>query len=185
MILRKYISILIACLMLISCEDKITLDVPDGVTKLVIDGTLKSTESVQKITISTTNEYFSNQPAPRVSNAVVDVSTSDGNKISFVENSIVKGQYEATLTLDSNVEYTLNVVTSNGKTYKSFSESLLRVAPIDSIYQTDSTTGSDDEDAFRKKGYVVRLSTVETPGVGDYYRWIIYINGEKEIDPFN
>ena len=119
-------------LIFISCEDKVVIDVPDGETKMVIQGTLKSTDSIQHIFITTTNEYFSNQRTPTVSGASVIVNASDGNSYTFTEDADTLGRYDAYIPLDSNVEYVLNVV-AFGEIYQSYPEKLLRVPEIDSL----------------------------------------------------
>ena len=69
------------------------------------------------------------------------------------------------------------------KRYVSFPERLNRVAPIDTFRQSDEYF--PDAGDFREAGYAGLLTTKEYKGPGDYYRWIIWINGEKLIDPFN
>src|SRR5690606_2481793 len=35
------------------------------------------------------------------------------------------------------------------------------------------------------KRYEVKINTYETPGVGDHYRWLEFVNGEYQDEPFD
>ena len=183
--MKKLIYILMFGLVFTSCEEVIELDVPEGPTKLVVDALLNNIDSVQTITLSTTAPYFENSQTPRVSGAVVYVTTSKGDSIEFTEGS-TKGNYEALYTItDSTVTYTLNVVTPDGEEYRSFGESLNRVPPIDLFEQSEERESPPGGPSEGEIGYLGLLSTKEPAGPGDYYRWITFVNGEQRRDPFD
>lgn len=168
---------------LTSCEDKIELEVPTGPTKLVIDGLLSNSDTIQTITLSSTSPYFETSQTPRVSDAEVYVTTSDNDTIEFKLEVAGSGKYQAVYQMiESPKEYTLHV-NWNGKSYRSHPEKMLRVPPIDSLKQSEEKFPEQGD--FRLEGFAALLSTVEPKGLGDYYRWIIFVNGEKLNDPFN
>lgn len=181
--MNRLIIFLILTTTLISCEDKIDLDVPTGPRRLVVDAVLSDADSVQTITLSTTSPYFENSRTPRISNAEVYVTTSKGDTVNFTEWEAGSGDYKAGMTLhDTNILYTLHVLWE-GKKYRSYTEKMNRVPPIDSLRQSDKKFPIQGD--FRDEGYAGLLTTREPKGTGDYYRWVIFINGEKQIDPFN
>ena len=163
-----------------SCEDLIEVDVPNGETKLVVEALLYDTDSSHLIKLSTTAPYFDINPTPRVTGAVVYLLADNGDSISFAEKTFGTGNYWADFKIKDSTKYYLNIVTPGGKKYRSFSEQLFRVPPLE-LYQNDEFLDSIGD--FRKQGYYVSLRTQEPEGVGDYYRWIVFVNGEKLIDP--
>jgi hypothetical protein len=166
-----------------SCEDIIDLEVPDGDVKLVVDGLLTDVDSIHTVKLSTTSPYFSGKQTPRVSGAIMYLTSSSGDTTYFIETAVGSGEYKIKYQVRDNIDYYLNIMTPDGKQYRSHEESLHRVPPIDSLYQGDEYI--EEIPDFREGGYYVNLATREPEGVGDYYRWTIYINGEKVIDPFN
>ena len=169
---------------LTACEDKIELDVPEGSKKLVVDGILNNGDSLQRITLSNTSPYFSSTITPRVSNAIVFVTSNAGDTINFTENSLSPGDYETVYKLvDSTLNFNLNVILPDGNVYRSYEEKMHRVPKIDSLHQSDEK--SPQQGDFREEGYIGYLNTKEPAGRGDYYRWVLFVNGQMLNDPFN
>lgn len=182
--MNKLLYISLLTLIFLSCEDKIDLDVPNGEAKLVVDGKMTNGDSLQTVTLSSTSPYFETSRTPRVSGAEVYVMTSDDERIDFVENQSRPGDYECFYGMnDTGLTFILNIITPDGIQYQSFPEKLNRVPPIDSIYQSDETRVSPGPDGI--EGYYAMIDTKEPKGRGDYYRWIIFLNGEQSISPFD
>ena len=169
-----------ASLALLSCEDLIQVDVPDGSTKMVVEALLYNTDSVHVIKLSTTAPYFDKNPAPRVSGAKVFILSSTGDSIAFSETMVGSGEYTAEYQLVDSTEYHLNIIRPDGRIYRSYGEKLLRVPPLE-LYQSEDYL--DSISGFRPEGYYVSFRTVEPAGIGDYYRWIIFVNGEQLLTP--
>ncbi len=182
--MKKIINILLVALIFTSCEDIIELDVPEGPTKLVVDALLTNGDSIQRIHLTTTAPYFDANPTPRLSGAIVFVTTSKGDSIYFTENGD-PGTYEANYRVeDSTITYTLNIISPDGREYRSFSESLNRVPPIDVFEQSDERAAPPGPNEG-EIGYIGLLTTTEPAGPGDFYRWVTFVNGEQRRDPFD
>lgn len=178
-----YILILLALsgMFISSCEEVIELDVPEGEKRIVFEGLLTNEEKTHFIKISTTADYFDYTSTPRISGAQVMVVTNEPDTIHFIETVTGTGIYESDSIARPGVEYRMIAILPNGRTYESFVETLKRVPPIDSIYQSDDYIDSTE---FFDGGYYIYTSAYEPPGVGDFYRWIIYVNGRRLLEPF-
>ena len=53
-----YFEILLLCLTILSCEDKIELDLPEGDVGLVVDGMITTQDGPQVIRLSLTTNYL-------------------------------------------------------------------------------------------------------------------------------
>lgn len=177
----KYIITLLICsIAFVACEDLIEVDVPNGTTKIVVDALLYESDSSHVITLTTTAPYFDKNSTPRVTGASVFLLTDKGDSIAFLEKSFGTGNYFADFKIADSTLYFLNIISPSGRIYRSHSEKLLRVPPLE-VYQSDKFLDSLGD--FRAAGYYVSIRTQEPAGQGDFYRWIIHINGEKQIGP--
>ncbi|MEQ8324480.1 MAG: DUF4249 domain-containing protein [Vicingaceae bacterium] len=175
-----YIFSFLISLFTIGCEDLIVVDVPEGDTKLVVEALLYSTDSIHQITLSNSAPYFDKNQTPRISGALVYIMTNNGDSVGFRETGIGSGRYTANFKLEEGKTYFLNILTAQGRIYRSLGEKLLRVSPLE-LYQSDEIL--DSIQGFRPQGYYVSIRTVEPAGIGDFYRWIININGEQQLSP--
>ncbi|WP_366187290.1 DUF4249 domain-containing protein [Flavobacterium ovatum] len=127
---------LISILFLSSCEEVVQVDLNTAAPKLVIEATIKwvkgTTGKDQKIKLTTTTSYFSNQ-IPVVSGATIMIKNS--SNITFNFNEIGNtGEYICSdFVPKTNETYTLTVV-NNGEIYTA-SETLKSVAPIEDVVQ--------------------------------------------------
>ena len=93
-------------LILISCEDIITPELPTNDPILVVDAWLNNLNEEQKIILSSTQDYLDSTSSPSVSGAIVQVSDNLGNVFDFIES--VPGEYVWQPTnLKSNLGLTL------------------------------------------------------------------------------
>jgi hypothetical protein len=144
----KYISLTLALLFFVSCEDVINVDLNTAAPRLVIDAAImwqKGTDgSSQKIILSTTTDFYSNV-IPKVSGANVSVKSTENLNYTFSEIPNT-GEYVCTTFKPIIGEtYTLTVV-YNGETYTA-TETMQPVSPIDSIIQKNNSgfSGKDYE----------------------------------------
>jgi hypothetical protein len=144
----KYISLTLALLFFVSCEDVINVDLNTAAPRLVIDAAItwqKGTDgSSQKIILSTTTDFYSNV-IPKVSGANVSVKSNENVNYTFSEIPNT-GEYVCTTFKPIIGEtYTLTVV-YNGETYTA-TETMQAVSPIDSITQKNNSgfSGKDYE----------------------------------------
>ena len=158
-------------LILISCEDIITPELPTNDPILVVDAWLNNLNEEQKIILSSTQDYLDSTSSPSVSGAIVQVSDNLGNVFDFIES--VPGEYVWQPTnLKNNLgdvgsSYTLNIQ-HDGKEIIAQS-SMNRTSKIDSV---NFVRGQ-----FPEGSYYAEFWSREEAGIGDAY-WIkSYVNG--------
>ena len=158
-------------LILISCEDIITPELPTNDPILVVDAWLNNLNEEQKIILSSTQDYLDSTSSPSVSGAIVQVSDNLGNVFDFVET--VPGEYVwQPNNLKNNLgdvgsSYTLNIQ-HDGKEIIAQS-TMNRTSTIDSV---NFVRGQ-----FPEGSYYAEFWSREEAGIGDAY-WIkSYVNG--------
>jgi len=93
--MNKLISIiLLNIVFLVSCTEKIDINVGTTYTRLAVAGNITPQLGDQYIRLTKTADYFSNQPPPKVTGAIVLVDDGDFI-IQFTEDTINKGLYHA------------------------------------------------------------------------------------------
>ncbi len=173
------IQLLIICCGLLglwSCEDVIDVALDEGETLLVVDGWVTDQPGPYTIRLTTTAPYFSNQSTPRVSEASVRITDSEGfsevlqeNEPGIYQTSQLRGKIGNTYTLHIAVE---------GEEYEA-QTSIRRVPLIDSLgfeYEEESPF-------IEEEGYYVSYFGPEPAGKGDFYRFKVYQNNQMLADP--
>ena len=186
--MKKYILntlIALGALSLSSCEDVIDLaGITNVSSMLVVDGNVTDVSTEQTITLTQSQDYFTNTPAKPVLGATVTVTDNDGNIFTFTD---LKGDGKYVWTPTTAIPkigqvgktYTLKI-TANGETYQAVS-ALKRVPTIDSIayeYGDDRLNQRDDDKGYPKVGYDAQFYARDFTGIGDCYRIIAYKNGK-------
>jgi len=164
-----------------SCQEVIQIDLNEGPQRLVVEGRIEKIKGQvngnQKIRLTTTGNYFSNQPAPPASDAFVTVSDEQGNIFSFIESGQEPGVYEVNdLFAETGQTYTLRI-DYRGEIYEA-REILLPVADIDSIYQEFKS-----ETLFDEAGIRIKIDFTDPPQPGNYYYWEQFRDDEIFINP--
>ncbi len=167
--------------LLFSCQEVVSIDLEEGQKRLVVEGRIEKQKSgssgYQKLKLTTTNNYFSNESSPGVSGAGVTITDEQGKAIFFTENANQKGLYETyDLVPETGQTYILSI-TFSGEKYQAV-ETLLPVANIDSIYQAFV-----DENTFNEAGIRVKIDYVDPADQINYYYWEQFIDGISEITP--
>lgn len=122
-----------------SCEDVVDVELDTAPPKLVVDASIawqKGTDgSYQKVKLTTTTAYFSNE-IPTVSDAVVFITNLNSGQIfNFTESETMPGIYECfDFVPVLNDEFEITIVYEN-ETYKA-SEPLIGVPTIEFIEQS-------------------------------------------------
>ena len=156
-----YISF-IALLIFSSCEEVVQVDLEEGEPRLVIEASiiwLKGTSGMeQRIILTETTPFYEEDTIP-VENAQVKITSENGELFDFTHSQ--QGNYVNTyFEPDLNQEYELEIL-YNDQVYIA-TETLLPVAPIDYVEQTESGGFAGDE--IEVKAYYT--DPVETE---DYY----------------
>jgi len=142
----KYITLTIAALFFTSCEEVVNVDLNTAAPRLVVDAAInwqKNTDgSVQKITLSTTTDFYSNV-IPKVTGANVSITNSANTTFVFSEIPNT-GEYQCTTFVPVIGEkYTLTVI-YQGVIYTA-TETMQSVTPIKDIQQKDDAGFSGED----------------------------------------
>ncbi len=174
------ISIFIASTLLIlsSCQDVVDLKVPDGDIQLVVDGWFTDQEGEKQVLLSTTANYFDQTQPPAVGNALV-VLYDDYGAVDTLEEK-TPGQYVTDSQGVAGRTYHIYIRTPEGEEYESNPETLIEVPEITAIHSEFK-----EESVFEEEGYYVSIDTYEPEGIGNYYRWKQYRNGEFMNNPLD
>jgi len=149
--MKKYIkltTLLMLFIVLISCDDKIDIDVPEAPPRLVIEASLDwekgTTGNNQTIKLSTSTPYFDTTLNTSVIGATVSVRNNNSGAVyNFVD------QNDGIYTIDNfvpviNDSYTLTVI-HDGETYTA-TENMMAVTPI--MNPTQSLEGGFDDEVL-------------------------------------
>lgn len=138
----KNFLIIAVCLFAISCEKVVKVDLETAPPKLVIDASIdwvkNTTGSEQKIKLSTTTAYYSEE-FPPVSGATVVVTNASNTSFEFIENAgsgeYVCGNFQPVI----GQTYTLTI-SLNGETYTA-TETLVPVPDIETNIEQNNKGG--------------------------------------------
>jgi hypothetical protein len=178
----KFLGFLAAILSTaISCTEKITVNVGETFTRLVVDGSIATDTTAYDITLTKTADYFYNAPSPKVVDATVAIS--DGiNTFNLHETAPgISGVYRT----DNNFfgvpgkTYTLNIhlpVAIAGIADYSSSCELVHVAHL------DSTKAVFHPDFGDKGAWEIRAYAKDPGNEENYYMFHLYRNGKLLTD---
>lgn len=145
----QYIVIIIAAVLLTSCEDVVQVDLQTATPRLIVEGSLQwqkgTSGNEQKIKLTTTTGFY-NTTIPTVSGASVFVTNSDSITFNFAEEVPNSGLYLChNFVPEIDKTYVLTVII-NGQTYTA-NETMKSVSPITTIEQNNNGgfSGNDIE----------------------------------------
>jgi len=160
---------------LLSCEDIMNVSFSGDSTQiLVVEGGITTDTTWHRVKLSYTGDYFDKKEKVAVTGA--EVSISDGTQtISLRE--LVNGEYYTDINVYGEVgkTYTLHVKLLDGREY-SASDYLRGCGTIDSISQ------SVNYNTWSGYGYDVLFYGREKEPAGDYYMYLLYLNGKLYSD---
>ncbi|MEI6576389.1 MAG: DUF4249 domain-containing protein [Bacteroidota bacterium] len=166
-------------LVVAGCTEKIDVKLDNTYKRLVVDAVITSDTTVHQVKLSTTTDYFFNEPAPPVSNAIVTIS--DGTEtIILKENSQFPGIYETPANFYGlagktyKLEIKLDNAINGNATYEAISE-MHPVAPLDSI----KLKLIPEWDVIAVQTYA------QDPLSVDYYMFKTFKNGKLLSDTLN
>lgn len=179
----KYISIVLFSLLIvfvISCTERIDIELDSSYSRLVVEGNISSDTMAHTILLSQSTDYYTDQPPPRISNAIVKLDDGVNPQITLSENDTLPGHYQTPVDYfgvpgrNYNVDITLSEDLNGINEYKAGSD-LRPVTIIDSIqvvYNVDW------------EGYEVKIYALDPPSV-DYYTFSVLRNGVMLTDTIN
>ena len=170
-VIKKISVIIIALLFFAACENVVQIKLDKGSKLIVVDAFINNLRTTQKVRLTFTDDYFSNQNPPAITGANVVLTDLTNSKVyNFTDQS--NGDYVFNLALTDTIGYIGHSykldVTYNGNLYTSVVDQK-RPAKLDSI----SAIYQDGTSLFAPKpGYYSVLWARDLPGpVSDYY-WI-------------
>jgi len=171
----KFLSpVLVAGLVLTSCEDVIEVKLKNTEPQLVIEGKLYNTQFLPAmVNITESTEYFGSFEYKAVSDAKVYIKDETGEILSeLTEFEELKGSYYSNFFGTEGKTYTLEV-TQNGKTYTAQSQ-MRPMLKIDSL-----VADSVPIFPFQPLGqYYLHCHTTNPAGQSDYMQFILFLNNE-------
>jgi hypothetical protein len=172
--MKRFIYILGIALVATSCTEEIDIELNDEDNqRLVVDGWITDQQKAHEVKLTLTTSYFHNEAAPTVSGA--NVTISDGIN-TYVLTEEDPGIYRTAPTVQGvpGRDYTLTI-DYNSETYTA-------VTYMDDVTAIDSVTYELHEYDPGEFHYDLHLFTQEEPGVGDYYLWKLFVNGQSKTD---
>lgn len=177
-------SAAVCAMFLTACERVVDITVPDGPTRLVVEGRVEavvgSASGRQQVILTTTAPYFSQAAAPPARGAQVSIADETGRVVPLVESVTAPGHY-LTDNLVARVggRYTLRI-RWQGDDYEAV-DTLKPVPPIDSVYFAKRSFQGfgrpEDEDTLPR----VTIDVQDPPGAGNYYLWDLYVDGQRVV----
>ena len=163
----------ILLLSVVSCTERIDIDVDDAPSRLVIYGYITSDTKQHSVRITRSAGYFSTNSPEGVSNAVVTISDDYGKVIPLIENDTVPGFYQTAADVrgEEGKTYTLDVYIDNDD--NNLSEHYQSEAYLQHINSIDSV-GLQVSKVFKQSIEV--LLYAQDIGVNTYYSIFVAVN---------
>jgi len=183
--MKNLILILLASLVLFSCEDKVDISktLKSGENALVVDAFLNNLKEKQVVRLSSTQYYFDNSGPKLISGAKVSL-TDLSTQQSYVFSESILGEYQSELNGDSLLkvghEYQLSISHVN--------ENYVAYSMVNRVVRLDSITFemAEEPDGTKVPGrFEAELWANDFPGPGDRYWVRHYKNNVRSIKPAN
>jgi hypothetical protein len=177
----KAAALLALCVSLGACEKVVSLDLPEGTKQLVVEARLERVKGAptgaQRITLTTTDAYFSNSAQPPARGATVKVVNDAGQAVVFTESPTEPGVYVTNgLIAEVGRAYTLQIDYQNER-YDA-TETLQAVAAIDSLYFTAQSGNFGPKEGLR-----ATIDFRDPASVRNFYLWDQFIDGKRLLYP--
>lgn len=154
-----------------SCEKVIDLNLNSAEKKYVIEAVLSDIPGQAKVVLTQTKDFDEDNTFPGITGATVTIAENGGGTTTLTQTSA--GVYEAPgLTGVPGRSYVLRVTAPTGEIFTAVSSMPQKVL-MDTIYATN-------EFFFGENMKVVNVDHPDPAGLGNSYRYIQYINGERK-----
>ncbi|MCF8371675.1 MAG: DUF4249 domain-containing protein [Bacteroidales bacterium] len=167
---------IILILLFSACEKVIDIDLNSKEAKIVIESNISDLPGPYTVWLSQTVNFDESNVFPPVSAAVVRISDNTGNTEILTETT--PGTYNTSAIHGTPDRIYSLEVTSNGKTYKAVS---IMPNPVN----IDSLTIEYSSDVGPHKiSSIVNVHYTDPKGRGNYYRFILLINGQVHYNAY-
>jgi hypothetical protein len=175
--LRIIIKLLLLSMIVVSCTERIDINLDKNYIRLVVDGSVSTDTMAHKVVLSMTSDYFYNKPPEMVTGASVTIT--DGAFIKVLTEGF-PGVYSTDSAYfgEAGHTYILNIVLADpigGYTDYTASSTLMPVASLDSI-------GLEYHDEWEDYTYWYVNGYLQDPPTTDYYRCLILKNSQMITD---
>ncbi len=162
---KKYFEVfsVVTLLFFTSCTEEIDFKTESFESALVIDATITNQLKQQEILLSRTFMFEEEAPNPET-NADVRIVSDNGE---FIFQEIEEGKYISNMAFkaEPNTNYTLKVITNNGRPYTSSSMQLTQATQIDQLYAIRETNNQGEN------GMSIYVDSFDPTGNSKYYRY--------------
>lgn len=145
-----------------SCVEEIPLETESFESVLIVEATITNQDKQQEILLSRSFKF--NSIPVQESNATVIVSDDVSNSFTFVETEPGIYKSETNFAAEENRNYTLSIVTTEGKKYTSTDVQLTQDTSIDGLY----VEGDFNENGL--EGVSIYVDSYDPTGSSEYYR---------------
>jgi len=165
--MKKFLVKIFSCfslaLMCLSCVEELDLNTENFEDALVVNAVITNENRIQQIRLSRTYLFEEDGPVPETGASVVVMAGS--NRFEFLEEE--PGYYNSVsvFAAQPDVDYKLEVVTSNGRSYCSGLTQLTPETDIDRVYAVRET--NDDG----VNGMSIYVDTFDPSGKSKYYQY--------------
>ncbi len=173
--MKKIIYIIIITLLFSSCEKVIDIDLNSADPQIVIEGVLTTREGPYTVKITQTTDYFEPADYPTISNAIVNITDSEGNFETLIE--VNPGVYQ-TSSLQGVEGRTYDLYVNIGGDEYTASSYMPPATPIDSLEYEEIEIGFGGRG--NENNYAVIAHFTDTESIENYYRIKYYINSESD-----
>ncbi len=180
---QHLILLTLVLLVYAGCRKPIELDLDTTYTRLVVEGSITDQEQAHRVVLTLSSEYFTDQPPPPVTGAIVQIS--DGEQV-FLLSEVAPGIYETDPTVKGvhGKYYTLTItgvdINQDGEMEEYTATDLLKpVMTLDSIVVEPQMPLSNPP-VYKISGW-----GQEPPTPDDCYQWLYYVNGVLQTDTLN
>jgi len=158
-----WLIVISAIIALTSCTEEIDFKTESFESALVIEATITNEFKFQEVVLSRTFAFEEDGPNPET-NATVSIVSNAGE---FVFNEIGDGKYVSInkFKAQENLNYTLRIVTNNGREYSSTSTQLTQSTQIDQLYAVRET------DDLSVNGMAIYIDSFDPTNNSKFYRY--------------
>lgn len=172
------LSTLFFSLLLLACEDPISIDLPSSRSYIVVEGWITDQPGPYRIKLSQTLPFDSRETNPKISGASVSI-LSRANTYLLTEDANAPGEYltdsaEFVGVVGMNYRLAIEV---NGKTIVSDTEPMRPSPPFDTLTYTFVENIFVPETFSFTSGFLVTGFVTDSSTRNDYYRWKVTENG--------
>jgi len=182
---RKIFHIILLAVIAVACTEKVNLKLDSTYTRLVVDGNVASDSGIYAVALTTSADYFSNAPLPRVVNAAVTLT--DGARMFTLHESQpgVSGIYQTDPGFAGQIgkSYTLHISLHDPIGGISSAEATSELPPVPRL---DSVAANLETTASRPKGrWIIKLWAQDPGNEANFYLFNLYKNGKLMTDTIN